>query len=80
MLNFGDVVKLGENNYRVTRTSETGTFYETNPCACCDLRDCTENKDFDALKAKHLVQYCMDIIPIKACFKLVEQSPQVDCK
>ena len=75
MLKEGEIVTLGNKDYRITK------YPNYHVCMKCDLKDCQKNKDYDALKAKMFALSCVDIIPIDTCFKeVVEQSPQVDCK
>lgn len=76
MLEIGEKVKIGENTYEVT----TAKSCELSCAVCSFKKECNRSKAFDALKAKHFALHCVDLIPVRAYFKKVEQSPQVDCK
>lgn len=80
MLKVGEVVKIGEKEYKVT------DYGDKLPCQDCDLKDCSHNEGYDGLKARMFALSCVDLIPLNTCFKEVvnpdnvESSPQVDGK
>ena len=66
MLKVGQIVKIGEKEYKVAEVAK-----ESLPCRECDLKDCSRNKGYDELKAKMFALSCVDITPLYTCFKEV---------
>lgn len=69
MLKIGERLGIGEHVYEVINFNRTE---DLSPCVMCDLfdNDCTEA----------MSESCLEVIPLNAYLKKVEQPPQVDCK
>ena len=71
MLNVEERVKLEGVEYEVKRlhAGEGGIC-----CDKCDLKNCSQNRDLDAIKAKHFALSCHDLMPPRGYFKLVGKT------
>jgi len=69
MLKIGEKLNLGEHVYEVVSLDTTE---DLSPCKMCAL--------FDNNCAEAMSESCLEIIPLSAYLKKVEQPPQVDCK
>lgn len=66
MLQEGEIVKIGEESYKVQRMTAKDL-----PCLKCQVR--CSSREFDDLKASNMALSCLELIPSNTYFVKVEQ-------